>query len=143
MDVWSCGVVMADLVLRRAFLPAPVDNDELARGGGEIKQMETICAALGTPNEEVLARSIKVERLGSLLPSRSHLEIRHGSDRTLLRLDLPEQTYLRSCSSLIQGSAQRQEQLSSMSTGLQSRDLLLRTSYRRKEVESRKWLQNR
>ena len=53
VDIWSCGVVMADLIGRRAFLPSGTDNEELARGGGEIAQMEVICTALGTPNEEV------------------------------------------------------------------------------------------
>ncbi|RMZ80729.1 hypothetical protein DV738_g2593, partial [Chaetothyriales sp. CBS 135597] len=52
VDIWSCGVVMADLIMRRPFLPSIFDDKEIATGG-EIAQIETICAALGTPNEDI------------------------------------------------------------------------------------------
>ncbi|RMZ82856.1 hypothetical protein DV737_g1901, partial [Chaetothyriales sp. CBS 132003] len=52
VDIWSCGVVMADLIMRRPFLPSIFDDKEIATGG-EIAQIETICMALGTPNEDV------------------------------------------------------------------------------------------
>jgi cyclin-dependent kinase 7 len=43
VDVWSFGCILAELLIKEAFLP----GDET-----EINQLATIFAALGTPTEE-------------------------------------------------------------------------------------------
>lgn len=42
VDVWSVGVVFAELVLRRPFMP----------GNHELDQVKLICEAIGTPNDD-------------------------------------------------------------------------------------------
>jgi len=42
VDVWSCGCVLAELILRTPYLP----------GDSDIDQIDRICKALGTPTEE-------------------------------------------------------------------------------------------
>lgn len=53
VDVWSIGMVFAELLLRRPYAAADIqDPDALAQGGGDIAQVEKICEAVGTPAEE-------------------------------------------------------------------------------------------
>jgi cyclin-dependent kinase 7 len=54
VDVWSMGMVFAELLIRRPYAAADLsDPDALARNEGTIAQIEKICEAVGTPTEEV------------------------------------------------------------------------------------------
>lgn len=52
VDVWSCALILAELVLRRPFIAADQDPEALAAGGGELAQLEKMNLALGTPLDE-------------------------------------------------------------------------------------------
>jgi len=53
VDVWSIGMVFAELLLRRPYAPADVsDPNDLMTSAGEIAQIDRICEAVGTPNED-------------------------------------------------------------------------------------------
>ncbi|KAK5460982.1 TFIIH complex serine/threonine-protein kinase subunit kin28 [Exophiala xenobiotica] len=53
VDVWSIGMVFAELLIRRPYAAADVANQEvLATGGGTVAQLDKICEAVGTPSEE-------------------------------------------------------------------------------------------
>ncbi|KAJ4504729.1 TFIIH complex serine/threonine-protein kinase subunit kin28 [Exophiala dermatitidis] len=53
VDMWSIGMVFAELLIRRPYAAADVANQEvLATGGGTVAQLDKICEAVGTPNEE-------------------------------------------------------------------------------------------
>ncbi|KAK5104762.1 TFIIH complex serine/threonine-protein kinase subunit kin28 [Lithohypha guttulata] len=51
VDIWSCGMVFAELLLRRPFAPANIAEDEFQ--GGELKQLDVLNTALGSATEEV------------------------------------------------------------------------------------------
>ncbi len=54
VDVWSMGMVLAELFIRRPWAAADLsDPAALARNEGTIAQIEKICEAVGTPTEEV------------------------------------------------------------------------------------------
>ena len=54
VDVWSMGMVFAELLIRRPYAAADLSDPEaLARNEGTIAQIEKICEAVGTPTEEV------------------------------------------------------------------------------------------
>lgn len=54
VDIWSIGMVFAELLIRRPYAAADLaDQEALAKGGGTIQQLEKICQAVGTPTEEV------------------------------------------------------------------------------------------
>jgi cyclin-dependent kinase 7 len=50
VDVWSVGMVFAELLIRRPYAAADVGEGEFA-SGGEIAQIDKICEAVGTPTE--------------------------------------------------------------------------------------------
>jgi cyclin-dependent kinase 7 len=53
VDVWSMGMVFAELLIRRPYAAAALDDPEaLARNEGTIAQIEKICEAVGTPTED-------------------------------------------------------------------------------------------
>jgi cyclin-dependent kinase 7 len=53
VDIWSMGMVFAELLIRRPYAPADVaDQSVLATGGGTVAQLDKICEAVGTPNED-------------------------------------------------------------------------------------------
>jgi cyclin-dependent kinase 7 len=52
VDVWSMGMVFAELLIRRPWAAADITNPEdLLKSAGEIAQLDKICEAVGTPNE--------------------------------------------------------------------------------------------
>jgi cyclin-dependent kinase 7 len=51
VDVWSVGMVFAELLIRRPYAAANVGEGEFA-SGGEISQIDKICEAVGTPTEK-------------------------------------------------------------------------------------------
>lgn len=53
VDVWSVGMVFAELLLRRPYAAADLtDPEDLVKPVGEIAQIDKICEAVGTPTEE-------------------------------------------------------------------------------------------
>ena len=53
VDVWSIGMVFAELLVRRPWAAAALDNPEdLVKQTGEIAQIDKICEAVGSPTEE-------------------------------------------------------------------------------------------
>lgn len=53
IDIWSIGMVFAELLIRRPYAAADVaDQQVLASGGGTVAQLDKICEAVGTPNED-------------------------------------------------------------------------------------------
>ncbi|KIV94258.1 hypothetical protein PV10_02041 [Exophiala mesophila] len=53
VDMWSIGMVFAELLIRRPYAAADVaDQQVLASGGGTVAQLDKICEAVGTPTEE-------------------------------------------------------------------------------------------
>jgi cyclin-dependent kinase 7 len=53
VDVWSMGMVFAELLMRRPYAAADItDQNDMATSVGEIAQITKICEAVGTPTEE-------------------------------------------------------------------------------------------
>ena len=53
VDVWSMGMVFAELLMRRPYAAADInDQSDMATSVGEIAQITKICEAVGTPTEE-------------------------------------------------------------------------------------------
>ena len=53
VDVWSMGMVFAELLMRRPYAAADInDPSDMLKPVGEIAQIDKICEAVGTPNEE-------------------------------------------------------------------------------------------
>jgi cyclin-dependent kinase 7 len=52
VDMWSIGCVFAELILRRPFIIAEVDEKDLDTAAGTLGQIEAICKRIGTPNED-------------------------------------------------------------------------------------------
>lgn len=53
VDIWSTGMVFAELLVRRPWAAADVASaEELAQRSGEIAQLDKICEAVGTPTED-------------------------------------------------------------------------------------------
>ena len=53
VDIWSMGMVFAELLLRRPYAAADIsDPSDLLTPVGEIAQIDKICEAVGTPSEE-------------------------------------------------------------------------------------------
>jgi cyclin-dependent kinase 7 len=50
VDVWSVGMVFAELLIRRPYAAADIAEGEFT-SGGEIAQIDKICEAVGTPTE--------------------------------------------------------------------------------------------
>lgn len=53
VDVWSMGMVFAELLMRRPYAAADLtDQNDMGTSAGEIAQITKICEAVGTPTEE-------------------------------------------------------------------------------------------
>lgn len=53
VDIWSIGMVFAELLIRRPYCAADIQDPEaLGKGGGELAQLDKICEAVGTPSED-------------------------------------------------------------------------------------------
>ena len=53
IDVWSAGMVFAELLVRRPWAAAEItDPEDLLKPVGEIAQLDKICEAVGTPSED-------------------------------------------------------------------------------------------
>ena len=70
VDIWSCALILAELVLRRPFIAYAEDPDALATGGGELGQLEIMNQALGTPVEENWPGVSKLKNYVELTPRR-------------------------------------------------------------------------
>lgn len=54
VDMWSIGMILAELLVRRPWCAyAPENQDQMERGGGEIGQLDVMNRALGTPCEDI------------------------------------------------------------------------------------------
>ncbi len=54
VDVWSVGMIFAELLVRRPWAAADISNpDDLLTSVGHIAQIDKICEAVGTPTEEI------------------------------------------------------------------------------------------
>lgn len=62
VDVWSCGCVFAELILRTPYLP----------GDSDIDQIDRICKALGTPTEDIWPGVSKLEAYVPPAPNNIH-----------------------------------------------------------------------